>query len=327
MKGFISDIPEMLELWHTTKNSLNPNQTTSQANVIAWWICPFGHEWSGWVISVFRSHKNNSKTKGCPYCHGKKIIENDPRSLAMARPDLAQQWHPLKNSINPSNVYVSSNKKYWWLCENGHEWEGTPNGRSNEKRTGKCPYCNNRIVSNDNNFLFKFPDIAKQWDFTKNINLKPESFLPGSPKKVWWICPENQKHSWATSIHKRVNGHGCPLCCTSKGQIELFEILYELFDGNILINFKDPLLRFNCTNRPMEFDFYIPSINLRIEYDGKQHFEARGNESIERFNNRVRRDIEKRTKVREANLPFLELDYKSNGNIETIKNKIAEIAV
>ena len=35
-----------------------------------------------------------------------------------------------------------------------------------------------------------FPDLALTWNYEKNNGLKPESFLPGSNKKVWWKCPD-----------------------------------------------------------------------------------------------------------------------------------------
>jgi hypothetical protein len=37
------------------------------------------------------------------------------------------------------NVTSSANKKVWWQCSIGHEWEATVNNRSS-KGSG-CPYC------------------------------------------------------------------------------------------------------------------------------------------------------------------------------------------
>ena len=37
---------------------------------------------------------------------------------------LAKEWHPTKNSsLTPKDVTAGSNKKVWWQCSRGHEWE------------------------------------------------------------------------------------------------------------------------------------------------------------------------------------------------------------
>ena len=59
-----------------------------------------------------------------------------------------------------------------------------------------------------------YPEIAKQWDYEKNYPKKPNEFLPGSGKKVWWKC--NQGHEWCTTIHSRNRGSGCPYCSGRK---------------------------------------------------------------------------------------------------------------
>jgi hypothetical protein len=51
-----------------------------------------------------------------------------------------------------------------------------------------CPYCLNKKASKENNLKFLFPKIAEEWHPTKNGNLKPENFVKGSGKKVWWKC-------------------------------------------------------------------------------------------------------------------------------------------
>jgi hypothetical protein len=56
------------------------------------------------------------------------------------------------------------------------------------------------------------PDLLKEWDYEKNT-LPPSSFLPGTPKKVWWICEKG--HSWEARIGAKAKGHGCP-CCSGR---------------------------------------------------------------------------------------------------------------
>lgn len=59
-----------------------------------------------------------------------------------------------------------------------------------------------------------YPDIAKEWDYEKNDNLKPSQFYSHSSKRFWWICPKG--HSYNTSIAKRADGANCPYCSNEK---------------------------------------------------------------------------------------------------------------
>ncbi len=62
-----------------------------------------------------------------------------------------------------------------------------------------------------NNFSIYHPELLKEWNDEKNNELKPENFLIGSNKKVWWKC--SKCHSeWQATINHRVTGTGCPYC-------------------------------------------------------------------------------------------------------------------
>ena len=56
-------------------------------------------------------------------------------------------------------------------------------------------------------------DLVKEWDFTKNGNLRPEDVTYSSNKKVWWKC-EDCNFSWAAIVCNRTkkNSTGCPVC-------------------------------------------------------------------------------------------------------------------
>ena len=69
----------------------------------------------------------------------------------------------------------------------------------------------------------------------------------------------------------------------------------------------------------LKFDFYIPSMNLLIEYQGIQHFKAikyfGGQEGLE---TRIIRDNIKREWVKERNLDLLEIRYDDKSEISTL---------
>lgn len=122
--------------------------------------------------------------------------------------DLMQEWNYEKNKILPTDITPFSNKKVWWKCNKGHEWEASPNNRINGRC---CPYCSGKkVMVGYNDLLSQMPELAKEWDYELNGELKPENVTIGSNKKAWWKCEKG--HSWQTTINHRSKGTGCPYC-------------------------------------------------------------------------------------------------------------------
>lgn len=131
-------------------------------------------------------------------------------NLAVVHPKLAAQWHPTKNgTLAPVQVTPGSNKKVWWRCQNGHEWEATINNRV--FKNNSCPYCSGRkILPGYNDLATTHPELAKEWHPTKNGDLTPQDVSKGTTKKVWWQCEKG--HEWKVSPNQRTGGRGCPYC-------------------------------------------------------------------------------------------------------------------
>eukprot|EP00128_Syssomonas_multiformis_P017463 Colp12_sorted_trinity150504_noHs@35821 len=124
-------------------------------------------------------------------------------------PEVVRQWHPSKNTVRLEEVSPYSNKKYWFICDEGHEWETQLYNRTRQ-RSG-CPTCNVRKATPSNNLLAKNPAVAAEWHPTKNGDLTPEDVAHMAHAKVWWQCKEG--HEWNTSIRHRTHGKcGCPIC-------------------------------------------------------------------------------------------------------------------
>ena len=136
--------PDIAVQWHPTLNGeLTPYDVTVRSGKELWWMCEKSHEW---CVSVY----NRTNGNGCPYCSGKRVCEDN--CLATLRPDIAAQWHPIKNgNLTPRDFTCGSEKRVWWLCENGHEWK-----TSIENRTYLgygCKLCGNGPVSK----------VSQQW--------------------------------------------------------------------------------------------------------------------------------------------------------------------
>lgn len=128
--------PELAKEWHPTKNEdLSPKNVTQWSDRSVWWMCEKGHEWESRI-------SNRTKGNRCPFCSGKKVC--DDNCLATLNPELAKEWHPTKNGeLTPKDVTCGSNKKVWWMCKKGHEWEAKINNRSNGRN---CPHCSGKKI-------------------------------------------------------------------------------------------------------------------------------------------------------------------------------------
>lgn len=133
-------------------------------------------------------------------------------TLSEMRPDLCSQWHSEKNgSLSPQLISYRSSKKVWWKCNKNHEWTAKVNTRTrhHDIKTG-CPICNNHQVTDENCLATLNPSLAAQWDYEKNKGLSPSNVVPGSGKKVWWICEHG--HSSQDRVCDKNNGKKCPIC-------------------------------------------------------------------------------------------------------------------
>lgn len=368
----------LIEEW-SSKNFTRPEDYLPYSNKEVIWEhkvskdgVEFIHEWTSKINNRTSNNENN-----CPYCSGYKIqegyndfktwCENNDRSF------LLEQWHPTKNDkITPGTIAAKNNKKIWWKCGCGYEWDARISNRTILNRG--CPRCakerkssfqekailfyikqifkdvedgqyydfmnskeldiyipslklaieydgeyahrnrdkedlnksklckenkitlirirepnikisddnsiiyelpsldekdleisiewiinhiNNRYdynlnidinISRDrskiyellefsnkkNSIVYKYPDLVEEWNYDKNMGIKPEFITHGSNRKVWWKCKCGNE--WEAVVYSRINGNGCPKCGKEK-QISmniknLIQQKGSLFDNN-----------------------------------------------------------------------------------------------
>ena len=200
--------PKVAAKWHPAKNGgLTPDLVASGTSVRAWWICPGGpdHEWEAVIVS--RTYEGT----GCPFSAGKKVSVTN--SLMSNRPELAAEWHIVKNGLlTPEQITFGSNKKVWWQCPKGpdHEWQSTVTDRTSG--ANGCPFCSGYRASVTNSLTVMHHRLAAQWHPTKNGDLTPDKYASGSRTRVWWKCGEGSDHEWQAVIANRAGGNGCPFC-------------------------------------------------------------------------------------------------------------------
>ena len=216
MKNNIINHPlykKLLKEFHPTKNGeLKLSDFSSSSRIKIWWKCyntEFDdHEWEASI---------NKRVSGgkCHCCCGQKVVLSN--CLATLFPELIRQWHPTKNKqLTPFDFTSGSKKRVYWKCNvsEDHEWETTITHRTNDKTI--CPCCSGNKTVLSNCLSTTHPEIAKQWNSTKNGKITPFNITAGSNKKVYWKCDKADDHEWKTSISKRTHGQNCPCCCGQK---------------------------------------------------------------------------------------------------------------
>lgn len=198
--------PKILAEWHPTRNvGIDPWKIAPKSCKRVWWRCNtvHHHEWQTAISSrvIYGS--------GCKQC---SRIRNP---LSKAAPEIAKEWHPIKNKpLTPDGVSAGSQQRVWWRCckDPSHEWQTQVGTRVKAKT--RCPHCAKLSPQRKPQPLDTFkPVLAAQWHPTKNNGRLPSDFFPSSRYKAWWICPVNSSHVWQAIISNRSKfNHGCPFC-------------------------------------------------------------------------------------------------------------------
>jgi len=269
----------ILEEWNYNKNDILPTSITKGSSRKVWWICKkCGNEWMA---------TPRNRIKGgteCPNCSLSKIGKNRIKSLIEKngslydkKPNLVKEWDYEKNyPLTPNDVTCGSKKKVWWKCEKGHEWEATIRNRY---IGSNCIFCTGqKAIIGENDLVTTHHELVKEWDYEKNVGLKPENVKSGSNIKVWWKCELG--HSWQTSVNHRTNGTGCPHCYSEYGtSFPEQAICYYL---SKVTNVKN---REKIDNQ--EIDIYLPEYKIGFEYDGSYYHETEKSREKEKKKNEI----------------------------------------
>lgn len=198
--------PDLAREFDTEKNfPLLPQDFLYGSAKSVWWRCEEGHQFKAKI-----SNRNFSNSK-CIYCVGKKVWsgEND---FETQFPHLAETWDHERNETSPSEVAVSSQKKFWWRCEKGHSWLMAPG----ERRTQNCAVCRGyQVWPGFNDLATTRPEILDRIDREKSPDEIEFKITGSSAKKIWWKCKIGHSYQRSPAVEAK---QGCGICA---GQIVL----------------------------------------------------------------------------------------------------------
>jgi hypothetical protein len=256
-------------------------------------IC--GNTFSPKASSLYMGH-------GCPYCAG---------TVGKTTEQFIDEMSKKNPNVKILGKYKNSKTKIETLCNKcGHLWMPTPNTLL--KGEG-CPKCSGLMKKTQEEFVeemrIKHPTITVIGEYINNRT------------KVKCFCNKCKTYFFSAPHTMLSNGNGCSNCTTSRGENKIKEWLNDNgFKYNTQHIFED------CKDvRVLPFDFYIPSYNVAIEYDGIQHFEPKdffgGEES---FNKLKEHDSIKSNYCVENNIRLVRIPYYQYEEIENIlENELA----
>lgn len=245
--------PELVQEWDTIKNKMPIESVFRGSEKQAWWVCPKGHSYRSLISHRVKGH-------GCPFCSGRSVLKgfND---ILTTDPEKSKDWDYHRNAdVDITSVSRGSGKSVWWICKKCGNSFQMPVDKYVATDRG-CPICRGlQVVKGYNDLVTTDPEIAKQWDTSKNTD-SASSYTRGSAKRVWWRCEKG--HSWFSAINNRTAGRGCPEC-TKELQISFPEKAVYYY---IKRCFPEAIENYRSPEK-LELDIYIPDENVGIEYDG-----------------------------------------------------------
>lgn len=246
-----------------------------------------------------------NKGSGCPEC---AIILNSKKRLS-DREEFIEKALNIHMNINYDYVvYKNSTTDVILEClEHKHLFKVTPNEHLN-KNTG-CDICSKisklKKLRKPSIKYFEQCRIvhSDKYDYSESIYINKDSILTIS-------CPRHGEFLQRSDVHL-YQKCGCPICSSSKGEIEIIKCLKQLNIPFIRqYSFKE------CIDKKvLKFDFYLPIQNMCIEFDGKQHFEQTFKEDL---NDIKRRDSIKNEYCLNKNIRLLRISYKEFSDINLI---------
>lgn len=255
-----------------------------------------------------------SGSNGCNKCTGTQLTIKDFIERAKTKHGNRFDYSKFK--------YINTETKSIIICPEHKEFEQTPYGHLN---SNGCPMCAGKNKTNE--IFIKEAELihGNKYNYSLVDYIK-------SDKEIIIICSIHGIFNQIPNTH--LQGTGCTLCSPNK---RINEKIVKKFLNNNNIIFKNNFvikLPLNTKKNSKTFvDFYIPSLNLFIEYNGAQHYEPvkfggmTDKTAMQRFKRQKKRDKQLKQYCKDNNINFFEIDgrtYKYKKLIQYLTNYFQE---
>ena len=255
-----------------------------------------GYIWNCRPIHILEGH-------GCPKC---------ANNIRKNHQDFIEELANINSNINILSKYSSNKNHVECECKIcGCIWNCKPSNLLSLKRG--CPKCSKNKKKTHNEFVEEMN--------LKNPNIEILGQYKNAATKILCRC-KIDNHEWFGTPNALCHGVGCPICSASKGEKEIDIYLKQRnYTYETQKQFNNLL---GINNGNLSYDFYLPTYNLLIEYQGEQHekpvdFDGLGIEYAEdQFIIQKEHDRRKKQYAIDNNIELLEIWYWDFDNIEKI---------
>ena len=260
----------------------------------------------GYESYVVATDLIRTKGHGCNRCN--RLIHKTTESF----------MEEMKNSgvnITPLEEYINAQTPILFRCDDcGKEWYVRPSDLSHGAR---CPHC-----KHNNKFAAKRAELVEYMDrFDPTIEVLGE--YKGRHNHIKCRC-RICGNEWNSTPGNLMGGCGCPACKSSAGERRIRA--YLMGHGVMYVQeyrFKD------CRDEHvLPFDFYIPHMNMVVEYDGEQHYRpvkfagTNDNGGTVRYLKTLRRDAIKNKYCADHDIKLVRIPYTEYDEIDEILNEL-----
>ncbi|MBU6201936.1 MAG: DUF559 domain-containing protein [Acidobacteria bacterium] len=284
--------PELVREWHPGNDGSPETHRSKSAQKVRWICSACSHVWDAAIYARTRGN-------GCPACAG--VVVTAEHSLAATHPEIAAHWlEAAEPGHAPENVSSGSTQQVLWGCPTNPDHVFDRTVAQHVNAGGRCPYCTNRRVDDENCLAATHPELAEEWGSANDLG--PEDVVAGSGYRAQWVC-RSCARTWRTTVNSRaVYGAGCKACVSQVTSSQEIALREALLDAGIPVAAEGVLVE--ARGREWHCDIVSDELRLVVEFDGS-YWHAGRQRTDKSKGTALRRDGWTVIRVREAPLRAL----------------------
>lgn len=308
-----NDKKHYLDIWDYDSNNISPKDISYGSKKKVFFKCSRGiHSCICKTTKEIISHKYE---KGiCDKCNsfGQWLLDT------FGDDGISKYWSS-KNKISPFSIPKNSQKKVFIICDKMAYHEDYDIIASDFVYGRRCKFCTNRYdlgIKYKDSIGFKYPQYIDFW--SEKNKMTPFEVGCGSHVMIWAKCKNNKHEDYLRIIKDSIRfNFECPSCSNNYVGEKKIENILKYNDVNYILQYKFDDLK-GVGNKKLSYDFYIPSHNILIEFQGIQHYKPIDFFGKDYFEIQKEHDERKLNYAKANNFKLILISYKDINSIEKI---------
>lgn len=223
--------------------------------------------------------------------------------------------------IQSDEVKTAKSKVKIFHSECKRVFEATLDNMINVSKRG-CTLCYSKIAKTVEQVQEEVNKIDSSYTVLDVVTSNGHSYMKCRHNSD--VC-NNSEFDMRVSDFISVHAQRCPICMQILQDSKAVRNIEDWLNSNSIIFEREVKIGAKNINE-LPYDFYIPSLNLLIEYDGSQHFKASGYITEIQVMNTNKRDQIKTNFANENGYNLLRINYKQN-EINVLSKTIQKLTI